>query len=140
MKRRTIIALVMMLALAMIMMASCAKSEFSGDVTDEKNMTITAKNADEGDFFVTGTLAVGEDEQIAIDSALEKGEITIEFISAEGNDNIEELPELDREAAYTAFISGESAQSVSFGAGEFMIKPTVTGKATGTVTITVKEK
>ena len=101
-------------------------------------MTINAVKADKGDYFVTGTLVVDEGEQIAIDTDLEAGEITIEFISADGNENIDELPDTDAEATYTAYLSGTDSQSVSFGAGSFMIKSTVTEKATGTVNITVQ--
>ena len=81
---------------------------------------------------------VEDGEQVSIDTALEKGEITVEFIASEGEQNIDELPELDGDATYTAYLSGTNSQAVSFGAGSFMIKPTVTDKATGTVTITVQ--
>ena len=63
--------------------------------------------------------------------------MTIEFISAEGMDNPDELPELDGEAQYTAFISGTNAQKVSMPSGSYMIKVTVTDKATGSVAINV---
>ena len=133
----SIVALVMMMV-SMIAMTSCGKSEFGGESVDDKHMTINAVKADKGDYFVTGTLVVDEGEQIAIDTDLEAGEITVEFIGAEGNENIDELPDTDAEAIYTAYLSGTDSQSVSFGAGSFMIKPTVTEKATGTVNITVQ--
>ena len=63
--------------------------------------------------------------------------MTIEFISAEGMDNPDEFPELDGEAQYTAFISGTNAQKVSMPSGSYMIKVTVTDKATGSVAINV---
>ena len=119
-------------------MTSCGKSEFSGESVDEKHMTINAVKADTGDFFVTGSLEVEEGEQIAIDTKLESGEITLEFISAEGMGNPDEVPDVEGEATYTAYLSGTNQQSVSFGAGSFMIKPTVTDKATGTIDITVE--
>ena len=123
---------------SMIAMSSCGKSEFSGESVDDKHITINAVKADTGDFFVTGSLEVEEGEQIVIDTNLEAGEITLEFISAEGGENIDELPDTDAEATYTAYLSGTDSQSVSFGAGSFMIKSTVTEKATGTVNITVQ--
>ena len=138
MKKIISIITITVLAVSMLTMVSCGKHEFSGNLDDDKNMTINAVNADTGDYFVTGTLVVEDGEQVSIDTALEKGEITVEFIASEGEQNIDELPELDGDATYTAYLSGTNSQAVSFGAGSFMIKPTVTDKATGTVTITVQ--
>ena len=138
MKRLLSIIAITVLAVFMLAMVSCGKHEFSGNLDDDKNMTINAVNADTGDYFVTGTLVVEDGEQVSIDTALDKGEITVEFIASEGEGNIDELPEVDGDATYTAYLSGTNSQAVSFGAGSFMIKPTVTDKATGTVTITVQ--
>ena len=138
MKKIVSIIAIAVLTVSMLAMVSCGTHEFSGSIDDDKNMTINAVNADTGDYFATGTLVVEEGEEVAIDTKLEKGEITVEFIGAEGESNIDELPELDGEATYTAYLSGTNSQAVSFGAGSFMIKPTVTDKATGTVTITVQ--
>ena len=137
MKKIISIIAIAALAVSMFAMTSCSKHEFSGQTDGDKNMTINAVNADKGDYFVTGTLVVDEGEEVAIDTQLEKGEITVEFIAAEGEGSIDELPELDGDATYTAYLSGTNSQTVSIGAGSFMIKPTVTDKATGTVSITV---
>ena len=138
MKKIISIIAIAVLAVSMIAMTSCGKHEFSGQVDSDKNMTINAVKADKGDYFLTGTLVVDEGEEVVIDSKLEKGEITVEFIGSEGEGNIDELPEVNGEATYTANLSGTNSQTVSFGAGSFMIKPTVTEKATGTVSITVQ--
>ena len=138
MKRIISIIIAAVMAVSMLAMTSCTKEEFSGSVESDKNMTIKAVKADTGDFFATGTLVVEEGEQISIDTDLESGAITVEFIRSEGDDNPEELPEMDGEATYTAYLSGTTSEAVSFGAGSFMIKPTVTEKATGTITITVQ--
>lgn len=138
MKKIISIIVVAMLAVSMLAMTSCGKEEFSGTVDSDKSMTINAVKADKGDYFVTGSLVVEEGEQIAINTNLESGSITVEFISSGGEESIEELPELDGEATYTAYLEGTNSQAVSFGAGTFMIKPTVTEKATGTIDITVE--
>ncbi len=138
MKKIISIIAIAALAVSMFAMTSCSKHEFSGQTDGDKNMTINAVNADKGDYFVTGTLVVDEGEEVAIDTQLEKGEITVEFIAAEGEGSIDELPELDGDATYTAYLSGTNSQTVSIGAGSFMIKPTVTDKATGTVSISVQ--
>lgn len=137
-KRFVSIIVVAMLAVSMLAMTSCGKSEFSGSVDDDKNMTINAVKAADGDYFVTGSLVVDEGEEVAINSNLESGAITVEFISSEGEQSDEELPDINGEATYTAFLEGTNSQAVSFGTGTFMIKPTVTEKATGTITITVR--
>ena len=138
MKKIISIIAIAALAVSMFAMTSCSKHEFSGQTDGDKNMTINAVNADKGDYFVTGTLVVDEGEEVAIDTQLEKGEITVEFIAAEDEGSIDELPELDGDATYTAYLSGTNSQTVSIGAGSLMIKPTVTDKATGTVSITVQ--
>jgi len=137
-KRIITIIVAAVLAVSMLAMTSCSKREFSGSAESEKNMTINAVKAGAGDYFITGSLAVEDGEEVVIDSKLETGAVTVEFISSDGNDNIDELPETDAEAAYTAFMEGTDSQSVSFGTGSFMVKPTVTEKATGTITITVQ--
>ena len=138
MKRIISIIVVAVLAVSMLAMTSCGKNEFSGSVEDDKNMTITGVKADAGDYFATGSLVVEEGEEITIDSDLESGAITVEFLGSSEEQSAEELPEMDGEATYTAFLEGTNTQSVSFGAGTFMIKPTVTEKATGTIKITVQ--
>ena len=138
MKRIISIIVVAVLAVSMLAMTSCGKSEFSNSVKDEKNMTITAKRAETGDYFMIGTLEVEEGEQVTIDTDLKSGSITMRFLGSGGGDNIEELPETDGDAIYTAYLEGTDSQTVSFGTGSFMIMPTVTEKATGTITITVQ--
>ena len=137
MKKLLSIMAVMVLTASMLTMVSCGKSELSGEIIDDKSMAVTASKADTGDYFVTGSLEIEEGEQLSIEPNLESGEMTIEFISAEGMDNPDELPELDGEAQYTAFISGTNAQKVSMPSGSYMIKVTVTDKATGSVAINV---
>ena len=138
MKRLLSIVAVTVLAVSMLAMVSCGGSDFSGIVDSDKDMTINAVNAGTGEYFVTGTLVVDEGEQIAIDTALEKGEITVEFIGSAEEESIDELPELDGDATYTAYLSGTNSQAVSFGAGSYMVKVTATERATGTIEISVQ--
>ena len=91
MKRIISIIVVAVLAVSMLAMTSCGKKEFSGSLDDEKNMTITANRADEGDYFMTGTLEVADGEEVTIDSNLESGSISVQFIGSGGEQNIEEL-------------------------------------------------
>ena len=139
MKKRLLAVVIMVLMTAMLAMVSCSSSEFGGEVKNEKEMTITAENAEADESLSTGTLEVGENEQITVDSNLEEGAIKIEFISSEGFDDIEEVPDLEgAEAAYTTEVGEVESQAVSFGGGSFIVRATVTEKATGTVEIRVK--
>ena len=137
MRKRSLLAVIMIMAVAMLVMVSCGKSELSGNVKDEKNMTITAVNSDKGDYFMTGTLEADEDDSVTIEAELEKGSIQIEFIGSAGEGSVEEVPDIGGEATYTAFVSGEDVQTVSLPEGGYMVKGTVTEKATGTVEISL---
>jgi hypothetical protein len=137
MKKTVSLFAVIVLVVSMLAMASCGKAELSGEAIDDKSMTITASKSDAGDYFVTGSLVFEEGEQLSIEPNLESGEMTIEFINSEGMDNPDVLPDMEGEAQYTAFVSGSDAQTVDMPAGTYMVKVTVTEKATGTVAINV---
>jgi len=137
MKKLISVFAVIVLTVSMLAMVSCGTSEFSGEVANEQGLTITAKNAAAGDYFMTGSLVFEEGEQLSIEASLESGDLTIEFISADGADDAEELPDTEAEALYTAFVSGDDAQTVSMESGTYMVKVTATEKATGTVSINV---
>ena len=139
MRKRSLLAVIMIMAVAMLVMVSCGKSSFGVVTNDDKTMTITAENSENDASAVSGTLVVGEDEQITIDSNLESGGMKLEFISNEGFDDPEEVPDIDEaQAAYTANVNGVESQAVMFGAGSYVVRATVTEKATGTVDIVIK--
>ncbi len=137
---RKYLALVCVCVLAMAMvLTSCAKSEFGVTDSSEKAMTYNAKNAAADDFVMSGTLEVAEGESISVESALESGSIKFELYSAEGNDDIDSIPEEpDGAAAVTAEATGTATESYPVAAGSYMVKATVTEKATGEVVIAVK--
>ena len=137
MKRKSLSVCFMILAVSMFVMVSCSQSMLGCDVIDESHMVITSEKSNPDDSTFSGSIVVGDDQQIVIDSQLEEGGMQIEFIDATGMDDMEEIPE-DVEAKYTANVSGVESQAVSFGAGEFVVRATVTEKATGTVDIQVK--
>jgi len=121
MRKKTMILSVLVLAMAMLVMVSCGKSELVGDIVDDKTMNITANNAGDGDYFMTGTLEVEGKEQVTITPDLKNGSLKIEFIAADDNEDIEEVPNTDVEAVYTAYVSGTETQTVGFGEGEYMV-------------------
>ena len=137
MKKKTLILSILVLAIAMITMVSCSSSSMVVESKDDKTVVITAENAGEDDEALTGAIAVGKDEQVTIDSNLEKGGLQLEFIEAAEAQSVEDLPD-DVEAKYTANVSGVESQAVSFGEGSYMIRVTADEKATGTVNVVVK--
>lgn len=138
MKKKTLILCILVLAMAMVAMVSCSSSSMAVETKDDKTVVITAENAGEDDENLAGAIVVGKDEQITIDSNLEKGGIHLYFIDAAEAQNEEDLPDADVEAKYTANVEGVESQAVSFGEGSYMVKVTATDKATGTVNVVVK--
>ena len=139
MKRVFTAITVAVLVLSMLIMVSCG-SEFSGEVNNEKSMSIKANKAAPGNYFVTGSLVVEEDEEIETASDLESGSIELQFISTEGMDNIDEVPDLESAGPVCAtIVSGSDTEHFSFGAGTYMVKAIVIGKATGSIEVTIKK-
>ena len=140
-KRMIALAAAVILIISAIALTSCGGTTLTGEIDENgKAATYTASKADDGDFVLSGTLIVTDDEQITIDSQLEKGSMKFEFISSEGLDDGATAPDTeDLDAAYTANLNGTESQAVWFGAGEYMVRATVTeGGTTGTVNIEVK--
>ena len=129
-----------LIALAMVLVfAACSsKPTLVGEMADDgKSMEITANKADIGDFMMSGSLEVAEGEQVAYENQMEKGALEIQLIPGAENQNIEELPELDGEAAKTLELSGTESGSADLAPGSYMVKVTVTGdeKAKGMATL-----
>ncbi|MBR3719988.1 MAG: hypothetical protein IKN20_09035 [Firmicutes bacterium] len=135
MKRRSI-AIVLVLALAMLALTACTTSEFSLEGTEEKKMTVSAKNAEKDSVAAVGGLVVGEGEMVVVTANLTEGSIRVEVLEAEETDE-EEAPDLSGEAIFTANLESTDSSSAEMNAGEYMVRATCLEKATGTVTIEV---
>ena len=135
MKRKSI-AIVLVLALAMLALTACTTSEFSLEGTEEKKMTVSAKNAEKDSVAVVGGLVVGEGEMVVVTADLTEGSIRVEVLDgAEMSE--EEAPDLSGEALFTANLESTDSSSAEMNAGEYMVRATCLEKATGTVTIEV---
>jgi len=130
-------AVITILLISSLSLASCSKSSFGTSENTEKAITIEAKKADKDDFISTGTLVVGEGEQITVTSGLEKGTVDIELIAVPSDQSIDELPDIDSDPVLTASVSKGDTVSGNVDPGDYMVKATVKKKATGTVDITV---
>ena len=135
MKRRSI-AIVLVLALAMLALTACTTSEFSLEGTEEKKMTVSAKNAEKDSVAAVGGLVVGEGEMVVVTANLTEGSIRVEVLEAEETDE-EEAPDLSGEVIFTANLESTDSSSAEMNAGEYMVRATCLEKATGTVTIEV---
>lgn len=140
MKKYLSILFVMMISMAMLL-TSCGGTMGIADVDENgKSMVVEAENAGADMEVLSGTIVTEEDEAISISSTLESGSINLDFISTEGLDNIDEIPdadEIDADPVFTASVSGTESQTFTVGAGEFLVKATATEKATGTISIEV---
>ena len=137
MKSRKMIVFVAFLVVAIMVMSACGTSEFSVDCSDEKAAHVNADNAQKDAWVVTGSLSVEEGEQLVLTSNLEKGEVKIELFGVSEEQSIDELPETPEGEPVVMFMAkGTDSMSGGVAAGSYLIKATVTEKATGTVDIT----
>ena len=120
----------------MLALTACTTSEFSLEGTEEKKMTVSAKNAEKDSVAAVGGLVVGEGEMVVVTAALTEGSIRVEVLEAEETDE-EEAPDLSGEAIFTANLESTDSSSAEMNAGEYMVRATCLEKATGTVTIEV---
>jgi hypothetical protein len=135
-KRYVLIAVIM--TLAMLATCSCAKDTLVMNSASEKNLTVEANKAAKGDFAMTGSLEVAEGEQVVMTQHMEKGAILIELYGAPAEQSADEIPDVEGgEPVMTLNADGEGSMSGTLPAGSYMIKVTVTEKATGTVQIDV---
>lgn len=138
MKRVLTASLAAVLMMASLLLPSCGKSVFTMSKNTEKAMTIEAKNADKDAFFEVGSLVVADGEQISIKSNLEKGSVTVEIIAEPAEQSADELPDLNSEPVLTSLAGVEDTTIAgTVPAGDYMVKATVTEKATGTIDIDV---
>lgn len=135
MKRITANAGILLLALSMIMLAACGKSEFGVTENSEKRMVITAENAAKDAFFMAGSLCAEDGEMIVIASGITRGEIRVEIVPASGQQSDDALPDMNGEAVITANIGSSDGISGTVPAGTYYVRAAVLEKATGTVTI-----
>ena len=129
---------VLVMILALLMLTACGKSEFGLSENSEKRMTITALKADKEMFFMVGSLEVDEGEQVFVTSELTKGAIRVELIGTPAEQSIDQLPELNGAAVFTAEVTGGESAAGAVPAGSYLLRATCLEKATGTVRIEVQ--
>ena len=139
MKKRSILTVILALAISVLALTACGKSEFSGNWEGEKKMTITAENASQNDYFMSGTLTVADGEQVVISANLTKGSVRVELIGVPEGQSIDSVPEMDGEPIMKADLKATDGASGTVPAGEYRVKTTCLEKATGTVLVEAKK-
>ena len=137
MKKIVYLALAAVLAMSMLAMSGCSKSEFGVTENTEKAMTIEAKKASVDSMFMVGTLEVAEGDQIVVTSDLENGRVKIEIIPGADDQSVDELPDMDVEAVMTGEIVAGGGMSGTMDPGSYYVKATVLEKADGTIRLDV---
>ena len=136
MKKR--IAVILALALSVLLLAACGKSEFGVIQNDPDRIVISAENAEKDAFFVTGTLEAAEGQQIVAVADLEKGSIRVEIYAApEGEESVNELTDLG-DALLTGDLKADERFEGGMAAGSYLVKAICLERATGSVEITVE--
>ena len=136
MKKR--IAVILALALSVLLLAACGKSEFGVIQNDPDRIVISAENAEKDAFFVTGTLEAAEGQQIVAVADLEKGAIRVEIYAApEGEESVNELTDLG-DALLTGDLKADERFEGGMAAGSYLVKAICLEKATGSVEVTVQ--
>ncbi len=137
MKKSKSFAWIIALSLAALMLAGCGQSVFAVTENTEKRMTITAEGPDKGDFFVVGSLAVDDGEQIVITSGLKKGSVRVEIIGTPEEQSMDQVPDTDGTAVITANLGSGDAASGTVPAGSYLLRATCLERAAGTIVIEV---
>lgn len=134
MKKRIIITALMIITL---LVTGCGKVSFEftriGDNTTIKATAADGKTAD------TEYFTVGKDEQVTIDASLEKGALSLEFISVDVFIQSDNSPDdiIETGTVKTLKISGNDKATLDFDKGNYIIRITAVGDTEGTVKVTV---
>ena len=138
--KKWIVLLIAVLAMTMLAVSACSKTSLVMNSVSEKEMTVEVNKAAEGDFAMAGSLEVAEGEQVKMTANLEKGEVLIELYGTPAEQSSEEIPDMsDGEPVMTFNASGADTLSGTLPEGSYMVKATVSVKATGTVTLEVTD-
>ena len=142
MKKGTIIALIVMLAMSMVILTACGGS-LGVAVNEDNSATITADKAAPESTASAGTMTVEKGQKVVIEPTLEDGGvISVKFIAfgaGEDADASEIVSAADSDnAVLDEEISGTESIEVDIPAGDYMVRADAVEKATGTIQIYLK--
>ena len=134
MKKRIIISLLLIMSLAI---AGCGKLDFEltriGDNTTIKATTTDGKTTD-SEYF-----SVGKNEHVTVESSLEKGALSLEFISVDVFIHSDDSPDdiIETGTVKTLNISGHDSATIDLDKGNYIMRITAVGTTEGTVKVSV---
>ena len=134
MKKRIIITVLIIMAL---LLTGCGKNDFEftriGDNTTIKASTTDGKSGD------TEYISVGKNEHVTVESSLEKGALSLEFISVDvfihSDDSPDDIIEIG--TVKTLKISGNDSATIDLDKGNYIMRINAVGTTEGTVKVNV---
>lgn len=136
-KKTKVFAVAAVMAFAAFAAGCGGEESATMNLSNEKASHFEFSNANVDDFVQGGFIKVEEGEQIEIESDLnEDGKVQIALIMVPDEESKDEIPDRDQ-ASYEIMISGVATEGSTVEPGEYDIRATVLGKATGTVDLSV---
>ncbi len=135
--RRSAKRFVLLLLLLSLLLTACSGVALSITSFGSKS-TIEANDAEDGKFLESAAFSVGKGKTVAIESALEKGQLKIEFARAIvfRDDEMDQTIVEDVVASET-MGPGDSCE-FALEQGDYVMQVTVVGSTSGKVTVNIK--
>ena len=126
------------LAAALLVLAGCGKSNYVITSSPSKT-TIEVKNVDDGTYGESGAITMSKKKPVKIESALDSGQLKIEFGIAENfatGDEADDYRVVNIGEVVT--IGPGDNLELNVDSSEYILQFTAIGKTNGTVTLTYK--
>lgn len=135
--RRKAKAIVLLFLLLSVFLSACSGITLSITSVGNKS-TIEAKDAEDGKFLESSAFSVGKGKTVVVESALEKGQLKIEFARATvfRDDEVEQTIVEDVVAGET--MGPGDSREFPLEQGDYVIQVTVIGSTSGKVTVNIK--
>lgn len=137
MKKQTIVSLVTISCILSLLLAGCSGLSFSLSFTTSGNhTTIEVNNAADGTTGESSPITVGKGQTVVVESALDKGEVRIDFAEA-----IVHYYSDEPDVVYTGdvitsvTIGDENRQEIALDPGEYILQVTTIGETNGKITV-----
>ena len=131
----------LILVILMLSLTGCKKSDFAIS-SDEKNLTILAKNASKDMFGATSGFEISEGEKLYIDPTLTKGEISVKLtlFDLDMGSSVQDLTDAvsGKNADMEIKISGNDPSEYDLEPGSYSVYASVLSKADGTIVMSVR--
>jgi len=134
---RKIIKTIGLLSLVVaVLLTACGGFSYTMTSTNDKT-TVKINNADDGDSIDSDSIIVDGDKVAIVDSALEKGQIQVELIEATvfPKEDSSEEDVIEGDVATAVTVGPGEQQELEAKAGEYILRFTAVGEASGKVEV-----